>query len=102
MNIIKIILEYQCYPMWIYNTQGELIDNDLVDELQSDKQLDNLLIDIQNIYDGLFEDDSINFEYKGFPNEEEKMIFLNKVNNAVSLIKEKVGDKYLIENKVEI
>lgn len=102
MNIIKIFLEYQCYPMWIYNEQGELIDNDLVEELKDDDEIDNMLLDIQNIYDSLFEDNAITFEFKGFSNEKEKKEFLKKIKNTVALIKEKLGDKYLIEDKVEI
>ena len=102
MNIIKIFLEYQCYPMWIYNEQGELVDNDLVGELEGEDEIDNMLLEIQNIYDSLFEDNAINFEFKGFSNENEKIVFFKKVENAITLIKEKLGYKYLIENKVEI
>ncbi|BAD63595.1 hypothetical protein ABC1056 [Shouchella clausii KSM-K16] len=102
MSVIKIFLEYQCYPMWIYNERGELVDNDLVGELEGEDEIDNMLLEIQNIYDNLFEDNTINFEYKGFSNENEKTLFLKKVENTVELIKEKLGDKYLVENKVEI
>jgi len=102
MNIIKIFLDYQCYPMWIYNEQGELVDNDLVEELEGEGEIDNMLLEIQNVYDSLFEDNAINFEFKGFSNENEKTVFFKKIENAIILIKEKVGDKYLIENKVEI
>ncbi|WP_416147662.1 hypothetical protein ACM26V_15655 [Salipaludibacillus sp. HK11] len=102
MNIIKIFLEYQCYPMWIYNEQGELVDNDLVGELEGEDEIDNMLLEIQNIYDSLFEDNDINFEFKGFSKENEKTVFFKKVEKTITLIKEKLGDKYLIENKVEI
>ncbi|MDG5471391.1 hypothetical protein P6709_06500 [Jeotgalibacillus sp. ET6] len=102
MNIIKIFLEYQCYPMWIYDEQGELVDNDLVGELENDEEIDNMLLEIQNLYDNLFEDNSINFEFKGFSNENEKTIFFKKVENTITLIKEKIGDKYIVENTVEI
>ncbi|CEE00434.1 hypothetical protein BT1A1_0579 [Caldibacillus thermoamylovorans] len=76
MNIIKIFLEYQCYPIWIYNEQGELVDNDLVEELKGEDEIDNMLLEIQNIYDSPFEDNAINFEFKGFSNE--KAYFLGR------------------------
>lgn len=35
MKKIKILLDYHCYPLWVYNEHGELIDNDIVDELRN-------------------------------------------------------------------
>ncbi len=102
MNKIKIFFEYQCFPMWVYNENGELVDNDLVAELKNDIEIDNMFVEIQNIYDGLYEDDAINFEFKGFTNELEKRVFIQTVENLVSLVREKVGHKYLIENKLNI
>jgi|SRR5690625_581804 len=102
MNKIKIFFEYQCFPMWVYNENGELVDNDLVAELKNDIEIDNMFVEIQNIYDGLYEDDAINFEFKGFTNELEKRVFIQTVENLVSLVREKVGHKYLIENKLSI
>jgi hypothetical protein len=102
MNIIKIFLEYQCYPMWIYNEQGELVDNDLAEELKGESEIDNMLLEIQNIYDNLFEDNTFNFEFKGFLNNNEERVFFEKLEDAITLIKEKLGHEYLIENKVEI
>lgn len=49
MNIIKIFLEYQCYPIWIYNEQGELVDNDLVEELKGEDEIDYAFRDTKYI-----------------------------------------------------
>lgn len=102
MDKIKIFLEYQCYPMWIYNEKGELVDNDLVEELKNEIQIDNMLLEIQSIYDDLYEDNAISFEFKGFTQELEKESFIQKVEDVISVIMEKVGDKYLIEKKINI
>lgn len=102
MDKIKIFLEYQCFPMWLYDENDELVDNDLVEELKNDTEIDKMFVEIQSIYDGLYEDDAINFEFKGFTNEFEKEVFIQKVENVISLVREKVGDKYLIESKVII
>ena len=101
MDKIKIFLEYQCYPMWIYNEKGELVDNELVEELKNDAEIDNMFAEIQSIYDGLYEDDAINFEFKGFTNEIEKSEFILKIKNATTLVREKVGNKYIIEKKLK-
>ena len=42
MNTLKISLEYRCYPIWEYSEDGDLIDNDLPEELLSDKELDEI------------------------------------------------------------
>ncbi|GGE06407.1 hypothetical protein GCM10011571_04420 [Marinithermofilum abyssi] len=71
-------------------------------ELKNEIEIDKMLVEIQSIYDTLFEDNAINFEYKGFTKELDKEVFMQKVEKVTSMIKEKVGDKYLIENKIDI
>ncbi|HZG14450.1 MAG TPA: hypothetical protein VE710_05440 [Candidatus Bathyarchaeia archaeon] len=102
MRKIKIFLEYRCYPMWVYDEKDELLDNDLIDELKNDTEIDKMLLEIQSTYDELFEDNPIVFEYKGFTQESERKAFLQKVENAISLIKQKIGENYILENKVSI
>ena len=95
-------LEYKCYPMWIYGEDGEFIDNDLVEELQDDNEVDVILTSIQDAYDRLFEDNKLVFRYKGFKNEKEKKQFIMRIQSAINLIKSKVGNKYIIENCIEL
>ena len=38
MNTLKYSLEYQCYPIWNYDTSGVLVENDLPDELKGDQE----------------------------------------------------------------
>jgi hypothetical protein len=101
MKKIKFYLEYQCYPLWIYNESGNLIDNRLIEELVG-KEIENTLHDIQSVYDHLFIDDGISFEYKGFPTVGEKTDFLNKVKLAAEQIANMLVGQYIIENKVTI
>lgn len=102
MKTIKIDLEYQCYPMWIYNDKGELVDNTIANELENDTLIIKALDDIQKAYDNLFEDNEMNFEYKGFANEQEKEQFLLLVNETVDSIKSKLSNVYNVENKVNL
>lgn len=102
MKKIKIYLDYHCFPVWIYDGNGELIDNDLPKEVSKDKEVDDIFVEIQNIYDGLFLDNSAEFKYKGFSCESDKKKYLKMIDNAVNLIKSKLDDSYVIENKVDI
>ncbi|MBP9477865.1 MAG: hypothetical protein KBF12_04530 [Sebaldella sp.] len=102
MKKIKIFLEYRCYPMWIYNENGELVDNNLLEELNGDNSISKNLKEIQESYDALFEDNDLNFEFKGFSSEVEKLSFLTKIDKTIELIKVKIGNNYTIENKAII
>jgi len=102
MKKIRIMMDYQCYPMWVYNEQGELVCNDLISELKNVTEIEELLNDIQTSYDNLFIDNEVQFEYKGFEDAEAKGDFLSKVSSVIQLIKLKTGDKYIVENKVTV
>ncbi len=99
MNTLKISLEYRCYPIWEYSEDGDLIDNDLPEELLSDKELDELLLDIQNTFNSLFVDTPKEFFEKGFDSEEERAEFVNKILLAESILKIRYGDKYIVDNQ---
>jgi hypothetical protein len=102
MKKMKIYLDYQCYPIWVYDDNGDLICNDLPEELIKDKQLDETFVKIQNIYDNLFVDDSIEFKYIGFSNKEDREEFLKLIDNEVNKLKTKISDLYIFEEKIEI
>lgn len=102
MKTIKIYLEYQCYPLWIYNDKGELVDNTIINELENETLIVKALDEIQEAYDHLFEDNEVNFEYKGFANEQEREQFLRLVNETVDDIESKLGNLYKVENKVNL
>ena len=99
---IKIYLDYHCYPVWVYNEKGELIDNNLPEELVNDKEIDEAFVKIQNVYDGLFIDNSTEFSYIGFSNEYKKEEYLKMIGRAVNLIKSKLCESYEFEDKVEV
>lgn len=100
MKKLKLLLEYKCYPIWIYDEDGELIDNNIVSELINEPSIIKALDEIQHTYDSLFEDNEASFEYKGFENEQKRQRFLNLVRETVSLIEKKLRNIYEIENKI--
>lgn len=102
MKKIKIYLDYRCFPIWIYDDNGDLVDNDLPKELSKDKEVDDAFVEIQNVYDNLFYDNSIEFKYIGFSNESDKEKFMKMIDDAVNLIVSKLGYSYLIEKKIDV
>ena len=38
---IRLILDYGCYPVWLYDENGNIVDTLLPDELRSDRELDS-------------------------------------------------------------
>lgn len=89
MQKIKIYLDYRCFPVWIYNN-GELICNDLPKELSEDKEVDNVFVEIQNIFDSLFLDSPTEFKYIGFNSESDRQRYLKMIDDAVILVETKL------------
>jgi len=58
--------------MWIYNDKGELVGNTIANQLENETLIVKAWDEIQDAYDNLFEDNEVNFEYKGFANEQER------------------------------
>ena len=99
MNTLKYSLEYRCYPIWNYTEDGELVDNDLPDELRADTELDSLLLKIQEIFDSLFTDTPTEFSANGFKTETEWRDFLCLLHSSVKILQDRYGTSYHIECK---
>ena len=41
MNTVKINLEYGCFPVWVYDSEGNLVDNDFPEYLMEDEELES-------------------------------------------------------------
>ncbi|MBS8263936.1 hypothetical protein DYI25_05745 [Mesobacillus boroniphilus] len=101
MQKIKLFLSYQCYPIWIYDDKGELLNNDLVNELEKEVYIVNELNSIQTIYDSLFVDDGKTLEYIGFSSDVDRTSFQEKINKINHLIQITLHGKYIIEDEIE-
>lgn len=102
MKKIKISLEYRCFPIWVYDENNNLIDNDLPITLLKDKNIDMQCVEIQEIFNKLYLDNGIEFKYIGFNDIVKRTEFLNKVKNIELTLREKVGLDYNIENDVKL
>ena len=97
MNTLRYSLEYHCYPIWNYDENGELVDNDLPDELRMDEELDSLLLKVQAVFDGLFTDTPRTFSSHGFRSEKDRRDFLSMLLLSVKLLRQRYGMAYRIE-----
>lgn len=102
MKKIKFYLEYRCYPMWIYDEDDTLIDNYIVSELTNQTLIIEALDKIQEVYDCLFQDNNISFEFVGFTEQQAREDFLKLVNETVYLIEKKLKNGYEVENKIKM
>lgn len=99
MNTLKYSLEYHCYPIWNYNEDGELVDNDLPDELRSDVELDSMLLKVQELFDSLYIDTPTEFSSHDFATNTERQQFVSLLFKSLHLIEQRYGNKYIIECK---
>lgn len=97
MKVIKIKLEYGCFPVWIYNENNELIENDLPAGLIGDTEIEPILVHIQEIFDSLYLNDTKEFRYIGFRDQEQRELFEEELSTAINLLKSKLNGEYIID-----
>ena len=98
---LRLMLEYGCYPVWLYDEEGFVEDTLLPEELRNDRELDARFTDLQDRYDALFINDEHVFDYIGFKTEAEKAEFLADWQEAVKELKEKAKGKYEIVDDID-
>ena len=82
IKFIRVMLDYGCYPVWLYSEDGLVIDTLLPEELRG-TELDAKFDDLQERYEALFINNSKEFPYRGFNSPEEKERFLSDWELAV-------------------
>ena len=97
---LRLMLEYGCYPVWLYDEEGFVVDTLLPEELRNDRELDAKFDDLQARYEALFINDEHVFDYIGFKTEAEKAVFLADWQEAVKELTEKTKGKYEIVDDI--
>lgn len=82
MQTIKINFEYGAFPVWIYDDEGNFIENSLPSYLLKNEELQTMFDNLQIKYDSLFIDNPTNFEYKGFESKNAESEFYKQVQEA--------------------
>ena len=101
IKTLRLMLEYKCYPVWLYDENDNIIDTLLPEELRNDAKLDLKFDDLQARYDALFIDNEHEFSFVGFKTIEEKNSFINDWNSAIQELTEKTEGKYTIINDID-
>jgi len=99
---IRIKFEYRCFPVWQYDCNERLIENELPKSLLGDTVIDPLFVRLQEEFDSLFKDDGIEFKYIGFGEDNLKNQFIRRVDDAIRLLQVKLGDSYSIKKFFDI
>lgn len=95
------MLEYNTYCIWLYNEDGEIIDNDNPPEWNDDQPLTDAFMAVSDLYDTFFIDDGHEFRYVGCPNDVTRKELIGRIDYAVKLLYEKINGKYMIVNDID-
>ncbi len=101
VKTLRIMLEYHCYPVWLYDENGDIVDTLLPEELRDDTELDSAFDDLQTRFDALFVDNEHEFAFVGFKSDDDKAAFLKDWQDAVITLREKTGDRYEIIDEIQ-
>ena len=99
---VRLRLDYQCYPIWIYDENGDFIDNDLVEEIEKDGRMVTMLEELQDKFDSLYLNNHEEFKYIGFNSETDKQKFEDKVHQVYSSLDNLLSEKYIVKNMVNV
>ncbi len=99
---LRMLLDYRCWPVWLYDENGRIIDTILPEELRDDESLQRQFDALQDAYDALFIDDGHVFDYRGFRTEEEKEAFVRRWKAAVAELAEKTAGRYEIVDDLKL
>lgn len=97
MNTVKINLEYGSFPVWVYDSEGNLVDNDFPEYLMEDEELENAFGELQALFDGLFIDNETEFRYIGFKTDSDKAFFDEKLESAWKLLQSKLAPGWVLQ-----
>lgn len=99
---IRLLLEYNTYPIWLYDEEDEIIDNDNPPECDDDQQLTNAFMAVSDLYDTFFIDNEHEFCYVGCPNQETRAKLRELIVFAVDILEKKNQGKYTIQNDIAL
>ena len=108
MNTIKIMFDYGCLPLWIYDENGhyignaEFTENSPLSDIANYKDIEAAFSKVQEEYENLFINNVVEFSCIGFQSEEQKAKFTENFYNAVDLLEQSANGKYNIVNTVDL
>lgn len=99
---IRLLMEYNTFPVWTYNENNEIVDNDFPPEWQDDKTLEDAFMKLSDTYDMFFVDTQKEFRFVGYRTLLDKQMFSETLRRAISLLEQKNNGRYEIINDIHI
>ena len=99
---IRLLLEYNTYCLWLYDENGEIIDNSNPPEWGDDQELTEAFRAVNDLYDTFFIDNRKEFSYIGCPNEDTARRLRQLFSKAVNILVRRNNGKYTIQNDVDL
>ena len=99
---IRLLLEYNTYPIWLYDEDCEIIDNDNPPEWDDDQQLTDAFMALSDYYDTFFIDNKHEFRFVGSTDIADDTKLKSLVDHALAMLYAKNNGKYLIQNDIRI
>ena len=96
IKTIRITLEYNTYCLWLYDENGEIIDNDNPPEWKDDSELTDAFMAVSDLYDSFYVDNKTEFRYIGCPDEETRRRLHDLIDNAIQILEQKNKGCYTI------
>lgn len=99
---IRLMFDYQCYPIWIYDEKGEFIDNNLVEQIENEDNMVEMLEELQDMFDSLYLNNKEEFRYIGFASDDDRKKFEENVIQVYNNLCTLLSEKYIVKNMVDI
>lgn len=99
---IRLLLEYNTYPVWLYDEYGDIVDNDNPPELKDDDELTDAFMKVSDLYDTFFVDNAQEFRYIGCSDPLVLQQLEKAVSFAISLLDRKIDGRYALANDIKL
>lgn len=94
MKKVWFFFSYGGDPVWYQDEMMDTRDNGLPPGVRNDKELVERMNELDKEYRNLFINNSYEFTYMGFKDEDSWRKFINKVNVFIKLLKNRVEPEY--------
>lgn len=91
-------MEWNDFPIWIYDESGVVVEVGVPLEWKVDTQLLEKLLEVQAEYNSLFVDDGKRFEALDFQSDEQRRQFCEKIQFLSNYMKSKIPPGYIFED----
>ena len=96
MKTIDFFFDYGAWPVWYRDEDMDCRLPGLPPCVEDNEELDKMMKEIEAEYEGLFINNSYEFTFVGFKDEESYQKFVDKVNCFIEKLKKAVEPEYVV------